>query len=191
MVSRLRGGRSGRPVQLPPGGSTGRVRQPARPPTVSQSGRGELTGETWRCCVTNHMSVGPNTFGARERSFISFRFMSSFFTNFIQTCFSTSKLSMTCSRPLLLFILSPPLQQTVMQYQLSDDLPSAPPFRLFPNIERDSGGRLEPRWILGNSAMRTFLRLFIRLLEINASVLFKPVYFRQSTSTVLADYIVW
>ncbi|KAK1882873.1 AP-4 complex subunit mu-1, partial [Dissostichus eleginoides] len=35
----------------------------------------------------------------------------------------------------------PPLpQQTVMQYQLSDVLPSAPPFRLFPTIERDSGG---------------------------------------------------
>uniref|UniRef100_A0A8P4G9V1 AP-4 complex subunit mu-1 n=1 Tax=Dicentrarchus labrax TaxID=13489 RepID=A0A8P4G9V1_DICLA len=33
-------------------------------------------------------------------------------------------------------------EQTVMQYQLSDDLPSAPPFRLFPTIERDSGGRL-------------------------------------------------
>ncbi|XP_034746765.1 AP-4 complex subunit mu-1 [Etheostoma cragini] len=32
-------------------------------------------------------------------------------------------------------------EQTVMQYQLSDDLPSAPPFRLFPTIERDSGGR--------------------------------------------------
>ena len=35
------------------------------------------------------------------------------------------------------------LQQTVMQYQLSDDLPSAPPFRLFPTIERDTGGRSE------------------------------------------------
>ncbi|XP_029028694.1 AP-4 complex subunit mu-1 [Betta splendens] len=33
-------------------------------------------------------------------------------------------------------------EQTVMQYQLSDALPSAPPFRLFPTIERDSGGRL-------------------------------------------------
>ncbi|XP_044077140.1 AP-4 complex subunit mu-1 isoform X2 [Siniperca chuatsi] len=33
-------------------------------------------------------------------------------------------------------------EQTVMQYQLSDDLPAAPPFRLFPAIERDSGGRL-------------------------------------------------
>uniref|UniRef100_A0A146P531 AP-4 complex subunit mu-1 n=1 Tax=Fundulus heteroclitus TaxID=8078 RepID=A0A146P531_FUNHE len=33
-------------------------------------------------------------------------------------------------------------EQTVMQYQLSDDLPSAPPFRLFPTIERDSAGRL-------------------------------------------------
>ncbi|KAK9537014.1 hypothetical protein VZT92_006752 [Zoarces viviparus] len=33
-------------------------------------------------------------------------------------------------------------EQTVMQYQLSDHLPSAPPFRLFPTIERDSGGRL-------------------------------------------------
>lgn len=33
-------------------------------------------------------------------------------------------------------------EQTVMQYQLSDELPSAPPFRLFPTIERDSGGRL-------------------------------------------------
>uniref|UniRef100_A0A3Q3RFZ5 AP-4 complex subunit mu-1 n=1 Tax=Mastacembelus armatus TaxID=205130 RepID=A0A3Q3RFZ5_9TELE len=28
-------------------------------------------------------------------------------------------------------------EQTMMQYQLSDDLPSAPPFRLFPTIERD------------------------------------------------------
>ncbi|XP_008294067.1 AP-4 complex subunit mu-1 [Stegastes partitus] len=34
-------------------------------------------------------------------------------------------------------------EQTVMQYQLSDDLPSAPPFRLFPTIERDSGGRMK------------------------------------------------
>lgn len=33
-------------------------------------------------------------------------------------------------------------EQTVMQYQLSDVLPSAPPFRLFPTIERDSGGKL-------------------------------------------------
>lgn len=33
-------------------------------------------------------------------------------------------------------------EQTVMQYQLSDDLPSAPPFRLFPTVERDSAGRL-------------------------------------------------
>ncbi|XP_056141057.1 AP-4 complex subunit mu-1 isoform X2 [Lampris incognitus] len=33
-------------------------------------------------------------------------------------------------------------EQTVMQYQLCDDLPSAPPFRLFPTIERDSSGRL-------------------------------------------------
>ncbi|KAM8898060.1 AP-4 complex subunit mu-1 isoform 1-T1 [Spinachia spinachia] len=33
-------------------------------------------------------------------------------------------------------------EQTVMQYQLSDELPSAPPFRLHPTIERDSGGRL-------------------------------------------------
>ncbi|XP_005465179.1 AP-4 complex subunit mu-1 isoform X2 [Oreochromis niloticus] len=31
-------------------------------------------------------------------------------------------------------------EQTVMQYQLSDDLPSALPFRLFPTIERDNGG---------------------------------------------------
>ncbi|KPP75855.1 AP-4 complex subunit mu-1-like [Scleropages formosus] len=30
-------------------------------------------------------------------------------------------------------------EQTVMQYQLCDDLPSAPPFRLFPTVERDSG----------------------------------------------------
>ncbi|KAJ4918654.1 hypothetical protein JOQ06_022348, partial [Pogonophryne albipinna] len=28
------------------------------------------------------------------------------------------------------------------EYQLSDVLPSAPPFRLFPTIERDSGGKL-------------------------------------------------
>ncbi|CAB1439759.1 unnamed protein product [Pleuronectes platessa] len=35
-----------------------------------------------------------------------------------------------------------PGEQTVMQYQLSNDLPSAPPFRLFPTVERDSGGRL-------------------------------------------------
>lgn len=33
-------------------------------------------------------------------------------------------------------------EQTIMQYQLCDDLPSAPPFRLFPTIERDNGGRL-------------------------------------------------
>ncbi|XP_055798457.1 AP-4 complex subunit mu-1 isoform X2 [Salvelinus fontinalis] len=33
-------------------------------------------------------------------------------------------------------------EQTVMQYQLCDDLPTAPPFRLFPSIERDSCGRL-------------------------------------------------
>ncbi|XP_018607142.2 AP-4 complex subunit mu-1 [Scleropages formosus] len=33
-------------------------------------------------------------------------------------------------------------EQTVMQYQLCDDLPSAPPFRLFPTVERDSGDRL-------------------------------------------------
>lgn len=33
------------------------------------------------------------------------------------------------------------LQQTVMQYQLSDDLPSTLPFRLFPTIERDNSGR--------------------------------------------------
>lgn len=33
-------------------------------------------------------------------------------------------------------------EQTVMQYQLSDELPSAPPFRLFPSLERDGGGRL-------------------------------------------------
>uniref|UniRef100_A0A673CHG5 Adaptor related protein complex 4 subunit mu 1 n=1 Tax=Sphaeramia orbicularis TaxID=375764 RepID=A0A673CHG5_9TELE len=36
-------------------------------------------------------------------------------------------------------------EQTVMQYQLSDDLPSAPPFRLFPTIERDSGGSQNPQ----------------------------------------------
>ncbi|KAM9332298.1 AP-4 complex subunit mu-1 isoform 1-T1 [Pholidichthys leucotaenia] len=33
-------------------------------------------------------------------------------------------------------------EQTVMQYRLSDELPSAPPFRLFPTVERDGGGRL-------------------------------------------------
>uniref|UniRef100_A0A1A7XI15 Adaptor-related protein complex 4, mu 1 subunit n=2 Tax=Iconisemion striatum TaxID=60296 RepID=A0A1A7XI15_9TELE len=33
-------------------------------------------------------------------------------------------------------------EQTVMQYQLSDDLPTAPPFRLFPTVERDAAGRL-------------------------------------------------
>ncbi|XP_013885509.1 AP-4 complex subunit mu-1 isoform X2 [Austrofundulus limnaeus] len=33
-------------------------------------------------------------------------------------------------------------EQTVMTYQLSDDLPSSPPFRLFPSIERDAAGRL-------------------------------------------------
>lgn len=33
-------------------------------------------------------------------------------------------------------------EQTVMQYQLSEDLPSAPPFRLFPTVERDGSGRL-------------------------------------------------
>ncbi|XP_028838299.1 AP-4 complex subunit mu-1 isoform X1 [Denticeps clupeoides] len=33
-------------------------------------------------------------------------------------------------------------EQTVMQYQLCDDLPCAPPFRLFPTVERDIGNRL-------------------------------------------------
>ncbi|XP_062309606.1 AP-4 complex subunit mu-1 isoform X2 [Osmerus eperlanus] len=33
-------------------------------------------------------------------------------------------------------------EQTVMQYQLCDDLPTPAPFRLFPTIERDNGGRL-------------------------------------------------
>ncbi|KAM9729727.1 AP-4 complex subunit mu-1 isoform 1-T6 [Menidia menidia] len=33
-------------------------------------------------------------------------------------------------------------EQTVMQYHLSDDLPSPPPFRLFPAFERDAAGRL-------------------------------------------------
>ncbi|XP_037543149.1 AP-4 complex subunit mu-1 [Nematolebias whitei] len=33
-------------------------------------------------------------------------------------------------------------EQTVMTYQLSDDLPAPPPFRLFPSIERDAAGRL-------------------------------------------------
>uniref|UniRef100_A0A1A8KZ01 Adaptor-related protein complex 4, mu 1 subunit n=1 Tax=Nothobranchius pienaari TaxID=704102 RepID=A0A1A8KZ01_9TELE len=33
-------------------------------------------------------------------------------------------------------------EQTVMQYQLCDDLPSVPPFRLFPTVERDAAGRL-------------------------------------------------
>ncbi|CAL8276922.1 unnamed protein product [Arctogadus glacialis] len=33
-------------------------------------------------------------------------------------------------------------EHVVMQYLLSDELPSAPPFRLFPTIERDNGGRL-------------------------------------------------
>ncbi|XP_066578807.1 AP-4 complex subunit mu-1 isoform X2 [Amia ocellicauda] len=33
-------------------------------------------------------------------------------------------------------------EQTVMQYQLCDDLPSSPPFRLFPTLERDRSGRL-------------------------------------------------
>ncbi|XP_048839591.1 AP-4 complex subunit mu-1 isoform X1 [Brienomyrus brachyistius] len=33
-------------------------------------------------------------------------------------------------------------EQTVMQYQLCDDLPSAPPFQLFPTVERDKSGRL-------------------------------------------------
>lgn len=33
-------------------------------------------------------------------------------------------------------------EQTVMQYQLCDDLPTALPFRLFPTVERDNGGRL-------------------------------------------------
>ncbi|XP_041949207.1 AP-4 complex subunit mu-1 [Alosa sapidissima] len=33
-------------------------------------------------------------------------------------------------------------EQTVMQYQVCDDLPCAPPFRLFPSVERDSGNRL-------------------------------------------------
>uniref|UniRef100_A0AAY4BQN5 AP-4 complex subunit mu-1 n=1 Tax=Denticeps clupeoides TaxID=299321 RepID=A0AAY4BQN5_9TELE len=34
-------------------------------------------------------------------------------------------------------------EQTVMQYQLCDDLPCAPPFRLFPTVERDIGNRYE------------------------------------------------
>uniref|UniRef100_A0A8C7S9Z1 AP-4 complex subunit mu-1 n=1 Tax=Oncorhynchus mykiss TaxID=8022 RepID=A0A8C7S9Z1_ONCMY len=38
-------------------------------------------------------------------------------------------------------------EQTVMQYQLCDDLPTAPPFRLFPSIERDSGGRYRTLFI--------------------------------------------
>uniref|UniRef100_A0A3B3XYH6 MHD domain-containing protein n=1 Tax=Poecilia mexicana TaxID=48701 RepID=A0A3B3XYH6_9TELE len=33
-------------------------------------------------------------------------------------------------------------EHAVMQYRLSDELPSAPPFRLFPSVERDSAGRL-------------------------------------------------
>ncbi|XP_030648744.1 AP-4 complex subunit mu-1 isoform X1 [Chanos chanos] len=33
-------------------------------------------------------------------------------------------------------------EQTVMQYQLCDNLPCAPPFRLFPTLERDYGNRL-------------------------------------------------
>ncbi|XP_072317874.1 AP-4 complex subunit mu-1-like isoform X2 [Eucyclogobius newberryi] len=33
-------------------------------------------------------------------------------------------------------------EQTVMQYQLSEELPCAAPFRLFPTIERDASGRL-------------------------------------------------
>ncbi|XP_039603304.1 AP-4 complex subunit mu-1 isoform X1 [Polypterus senegalus] len=33
-------------------------------------------------------------------------------------------------------------EQTVMQYQLYDELPLAPPFRLFPTLERDPTGRL-------------------------------------------------
>nr|XP_057942116.1 AP-4 complex subunit mu-1 isoform X2 [Doryrhamphus excisus] len=33
-------------------------------------------------------------------------------------------------------------EQSIMQYQLADHLPSALPFRLFPAIEKDSGGRL-------------------------------------------------
>uniref|UniRef100_A0A8B9K3R5 MHD domain-containing protein n=1 Tax=Astyanax mexicanus TaxID=7994 RepID=A0A8B9K3R5_ASTMX len=33
-------------------------------------------------------------------------------------------------------------EQTLMQYQLSDELPCAPPFRLFPTVEKDYGNRL-------------------------------------------------
>ncbi|XP_066507087.1 AP-4 complex subunit mu-1 isoform X2 [Hoplias malabaricus] len=33
-------------------------------------------------------------------------------------------------------------EQTLMQYQLSDELPCAPPFRLFPTVEKDYGSRL-------------------------------------------------
>uniref|UniRef100_A0AAR2J3K9 AP-4 complex subunit mu-1 n=1 Tax=Pygocentrus nattereri TaxID=42514 RepID=A0AAR2J3K9_PYGNA len=32
-------------------------------------------------------------------------------------------------------------EQTLMQYQLSDELPCAPPFRLFPTVEKDYGSR--------------------------------------------------
>lgn len=53
----------------------------------------------------------------------------------------------------LLFFLV--LQQTVMQYQLSDDLPSAPPFRLFPTIERDTGGRSESHRVQSTAANRS------------------------------------
>ncbi|XP_076875552.1 AP-4 complex subunit mu-1 [Brachyhypopomus gauderio] len=33
-------------------------------------------------------------------------------------------------------------EQTLMQYQLSDELPCPPPFRLFPTVEKDFGSRL-------------------------------------------------
>lgn len=33
-------------------------------------------------------------------------------------------------------------EQAVMQYQVCDDLPCVPPFRLFPSVERDGGNRL-------------------------------------------------
>lgn len=33
-------------------------------------------------------------------------------------------------------------EQSIMQYQLSEELPCAAPFRLFPTVERDSSGRL-------------------------------------------------
>uniref|UniRef100_A0A8C8IA69 AP-4 complex subunit mu-1 n=1 Tax=Oncorhynchus tshawytscha TaxID=74940 RepID=A0A8C8IA69_ONCTS len=59
-------------------------------------------------------------------------------------------------------------EQTVMQYQLCDDLPTAPPFRLFPSIERDSGGRYRTLFIHVPLSLRQ--SLFSYSAAINVSI---------------------